>query len=187
MNRHLHILTRRERGATAVEFALCSLLLFTFIFGTIEVARALFLWNTLATITARGARSAALVDFNDTAGKTAALINALSIAGPDDTMFLAPEITHANLVIDYLRADGTTRIDPPPCPARNVANCMANPMGGDCVQFVRVRLCKQGTACDNVPYAPLFGLPGLDALKVDMPWFAAVVPVESAGMPGACT
>lgn len=39
--------TRNENGATAVEFAMVSVLFLTFIFGIIETARLVWTWNTL--------------------------------------------------------------------------------------------------------------------------------------------
>lgn len=39
--------TRDENGATAVEFAMISVLFLTFIFGIIETARLVWTWNTL--------------------------------------------------------------------------------------------------------------------------------------------
>lgn len=179
---------RHEGGHTAVEFGIFAIALFTFIFGTIEMGRALFVWNTMAEVTARAARAAAMANFNDAAASSQLRRDALGIAAPDDKLFLANEITHENLVIDYLRRDGATVVDPmPPCPAMNVVNCLANPDGPQCIHFVRVRLCKKDTNCDHVPYTPLMPLPGIDRLNVSMPWFSAVVPAETLGMPGACT
>ena len=52
----LRRLVRREDGAAAVEFALIGLLLITVSVGTIEVGRALFLFNELAHVADRAER-----------------------------------------------------------------------------------------------------------------------------------
>ena len=52
----LRRLVRREDGAAAVEFALIGLLLITVSVGTIEVGRALWLYNELAHAADRAAR-----------------------------------------------------------------------------------------------------------------------------------
>lgn len=179
--------TRYESGTTVVEFAIIAVFLFTFIFGTIEVARMMFLWNTITEVTARAARAAAMANFNNASALDQLRIDALAIAAKDDKLIFAPEITHDNVVIDYVQRDGRTPVTMPPCPAMNVVNCMANPNGSNCIHFVRARLCKKDSNCDNVPYVPLVPLPGIDKLNMPMPWFSAVVPVETLGMPGACT
>jgi len=56
-----------QRGAAAVEFALVSVAFFTLLFGIIEFGRLLYLWNTTAEATRRGARIAAVCDLNDSA------------------------------------------------------------------------------------------------------------------------
>jgi len=54
-----------ERGAAAVEFALVATVFFTLLFGVMEFGRLLYLWNTTAEATRRGARIAAVCDLND--------------------------------------------------------------------------------------------------------------------------
>nr|WP_305907145.1 TadE family protein [Methylomarinum sp. Ch1-1]MDP4519872.1 pilus assembly protein [Methylomarinum sp. Ch1-1] len=49
-----------QRGASMVEFALIALVFFTLIFGIIEFARVMFVYNTLVEATRRGARVAAV-------------------------------------------------------------------------------------------------------------------------------
>jgi Flp pilus assembly protein TadG len=54
------------RGAAAVEFALVSLVFFTLLIGTMEMARLLYYWNSAAEVTRLGARLAVVCDLNDT-------------------------------------------------------------------------------------------------------------------------
>ncbi|SDY95867.1 TadE/TadG family type IV pilus assembly protein [Nitrosomonas halophila] len=52
----------RQRGVAAVEFALLAALLFTLLFGVIEMSRVLFYWNTATEATRLGARLAVVCD-----------------------------------------------------------------------------------------------------------------------------
>lgn len=61
---------RKQRGAAAVEFALVAGLLFTLLFGIMEMSRVLFYWNTATEATRLGARLAVVCDKDDTAIKT---------------------------------------------------------------------------------------------------------------------
>jgi Flp pilus assembly protein TadG len=54
-----------SRGASAVEFALVSLVFFTVLFGAMEMARLLYYWNSAAEVTRLGARLAVVCDLND--------------------------------------------------------------------------------------------------------------------------
>jgi len=137
-------------------------------------------------VTTRAARSAAMTNFNHSTAKLRQ--DAMFLAGESDTMILAGDIGYQHLKIDYLQKDGATVVSPMPlCPAHNMVECMSNPDSASCIRFVRVRLCRPGTNCDHVPYSPMLPLPGLDRLNINMPWFSSVAPVETLGMPGACT
>jgi Flp pilus assembly protein TadG len=50
----------RQKGIYTVEFAIVGAALFLIVFGAIEVARAMFAYNTIAEATRRGARVAAV-------------------------------------------------------------------------------------------------------------------------------
>lgn len=52
----------KQRGVAAVEFALLAGLLFTLLFGVIEMSRVLFYWNTATEATRLGARLAVVCD-----------------------------------------------------------------------------------------------------------------------------
>ena len=51
-----------QRGIAAVEFALIASLLFTLLFGVMEMSRLLFYWNTATEATRLGARLAVVCD-----------------------------------------------------------------------------------------------------------------------------
>ncbi|MCW5600871.1 TadE/TadG family type IV pilus assembly protein [Nitrosomonas sp.] len=59
-----------QRGAAAVEFTLIATLLFTLLFGVVEMSRVLFYWNTATEATRLGARLAVVCDQNASVIKT---------------------------------------------------------------------------------------------------------------------
>ncbi|MDO8778828.1 MAG: pilus assembly protein [Burkholderiaceae bacterium] len=95
----------RQRGVAAVEFAIVSSLLFTVLFGVMEMGRLLWTWNAAVEATRYGARLAVVCDLNGSNIKSQ-MISRL------------PSLTTGNIVITYLNppaADNT-------CTA---ANCKA--------------------------------------------------------------
>lgn len=56
-----------QRGAAAVEFALVASAFFMLLFGVVELARLMYLWNAAAEATRLGARTAAVCDIGATA------------------------------------------------------------------------------------------------------------------------
>lgn len=58
-----------QRGAAAVEFALVASAFFMLLFGVIELARLMYLWNAAAEATRLGARTAAVCDLDAAAVK----------------------------------------------------------------------------------------------------------------------
>ncbi|MRX07439.1 pilus assembly protein [Pseudoduganella sp. FT25W] len=183
----------RQRGATAAEFALCAVIFFGAVFFLIELARALYLLNTLQEATRRAAALAAVSDFSDPAAMDRVRQAAVLRDGPGALPLGAP-VTDAHIRIDYLSlartASGVMTMTPipaaslPACPARARIQCVANPNGDSCIRFVRVRLCAPGAGdCQAVPYQPL--LP-LTAIKLPLPQVAATAKAESLGFqPGS--
>lgn len=67
----LHPIRRgRQRGATAVEFALCAAIFLMMLLGAGEVGRLLWTWNAAGEATRLGARLAVVCDMNDADIKT---------------------------------------------------------------------------------------------------------------------
>ncbi len=173
---------RRRAGALTVEYALVMPLFVMFLFLLLEATRALFVWNTVQEVTRRAARAAAVTDFSSQAAMDALRRDAV-FRDTDGALLLGGGITQEHVVIDYLWQDGAGALQPlagalPACPAQNRANCMANPGGGSCIQFVRVRICS-GESCEPVPYQPL--LPWLPLPAMTVPTAATVVRAESLG------
>jgi Flp pilus assembly protein TadG len=64
---------RRQRGLTTVEFAIVGAVALLVLILCIEIARALFVWNTITEATRRGARVAVVSPMNDVAIANAVL------------------------------------------------------------------------------------------------------------------
>jgi hypothetical protein len=174
----------RQAGIAAVELALVTIVLFTILFGIIELSRLLFLLGTYAQATGSVVRGAAMV--NITADKDALRRRALMVTG-DDPMVLSGGTTYQYLHIDYLNGNGEA-VSVLPCAAANLVTCTNNPDDPSCIRFVRARLCQPDSeGCANVPYEPMLPLGGIGLLKFNLPWFTAIAPVESLGMPNACS
>jgi hypothetical protein len=92
-----------QRGASAVEFALIASLLFTLLFGIIEMGRVLFYWNTATEATRMGARLAVVCDQNASAVIKNKMYSMLSILRSD------------NITINYTDVDGVSCSDAHSC------------------------------------------------------------------------
>lgn len=178
---------RPARGSAAIEFALVAVVFFSFVFGTLELARALFLWSTITEVISRTARAASMTNPSDAAAmglmsQNAMLRNSvgkLPLGGPIDSTYLR---------IDYLARDQATRVTVlPPCPVQNLINCANDANGASCIRFVRVSLCMPGTDCDPVPYAPMVALGALSAFNFNFPRFTTIVAAQTLGLPAACS
>ena len=92
----------RQKGIYTVEFAIVGAALFIIVFGAIEVARAMFAYNTIAEATRRGARVAAVCSAADVA--TAKRAAVFSIAGADgsDASPILNGLTVSNVNVEYL-------------------------------------------------------------------------------------
>jgi hypothetical protein len=173
---------RFQRGAAAVEFAIGSMLFFTFVFGVIELARALYVYSTMVEVTRRAARAAASTDFSN----PAALDDVRHVAMFGDLpggMPLRGNLRDTHLAIDYLNGD-LQRVEPmPACPAQNIINCNLDPEGASCIRFVRVRLCTEGGGanCSRVNYEPVLSANFFPGAPLHFPTFATVTPVATLG------
>jgi Flp pilus assembly protein TadG len=85
---------KRERGVATVEFAVVASVLFTILFGVIELGRLMYTFNALAEGTRRAARLAVVCPLND--------------AGISSTTNFAtlPNFTSGNVQVQYLDAGG---------------------------------------------------------------------------------
>jgi Flp pilus assembly protein TadG len=179
-------------GATTAEFALSVVIFFGVLFFVIELARALYLTNTLQEATRRAAYAAAVSNFSDAAVMDSVRQDAVLRDSPGTLMLGAP-VTDTHIRIDYLSlaraANGTMTLTPisaadqPACPARARINCASNPNGANCIRFVRARVCAPGGGCDPVPYQPILPLTGLGYA---LPVSTTIAKAESLGFaPGS--
>jgi Flp pilus assembly protein TadG len=177
-------------GAFAVEFALVVIVFLTILFGVIELARLIYLWNTLQEVTRNAARAAAYTDFRDTAAKDVVRQNAI-FRTSTGKLILGDPVTDEHIRIDYMAlvrsSDGTLTMTPipdvalPSCPARNRVTCAADPSNASCIRFVRVRVCEPGgsSACDRVGYASL--IPFIRFSSLTLPTSTTIVKAETLG------
>lgn len=189
--RHRHALPRGQGGVVAIEFTCVALIFFMLFFGIVELARAMYICNTLQEVTRRAAALAVNADFSDAAAMDQVRQRAVfrSASGP---LLFADPITDQNVKIDYLQIPaGTANPGPigaalPANPTRNRTVCTNNPNAANCIALVRVRICTAGgdaSACTPVPYRTLVSL---IPLAFSLPMATTIARVETLGMvPGA--
>lgn len=146
-------LRRHQQGTAAVEFGLVVLAFLMVVFGIIEIARLIFLFNTLQEVTRRAADAAANTDFTNTTKLDEVRQHAIfrSSAGG---LVLMSELTDQSVRIDYLSlsrdSEGNLSMVPiqaanlPSSPAENRKACLVDPNGATCIRVVRARVCQSG-------------------------------------------
>jgi Flp pilus assembly protein TadG len=157
---------RQTRGTTTVEFAIVAAVLFSMIFGVLEVARGYYVYAMLDEVSRRGARLAAVCPVNDPAVPQLSVFNASGATGQSP---LVNGLSPDNVVIDYLDANNNVVGDP------------TNPANFVQIRYVRARVV--GYVHDiAVPFVAGMG-------SITMPQFQTVLPRESLGVPreGAIT
>lgn len=176
---------RRERGATAVEFALAATLFLLFMMMMLEVARLIYLGCTVQEVTRRAARAAVVTDFSNAAAMATLRQRAMFRDSPG-WLPLGGAINGAYLRIEYLSASmaGTLQqvtLSAGMTPRTNLAACINDPYGAGCIRFVRVRLCLPSTdgSCSPVPYEPLFMVFAVAGLR--LPLSTVMMRAESLG------
>jgi hypothetical protein len=99
------IFTKRntQQGTTTVEFAFVGFLLFLILFGLIEVARVMFVMNSLVEVTRRAARVAVVCPVDHIDIKKIGTFN--SPAGSDRSRYLQ-NLSTANFSLEYLNQFG---------------------------------------------------------------------------------
>lgn len=167
LHRRQHTLRCREHGVAVVEFAVVATVFFLLLFGVMEFARLMYLFDTVQEVTRRAARQAVVTwttTHRTTAFKEAALFGGSTVPA-------GGEISTANLQIDYLNADGNVVATEPTSPADNVLQC-ANGTA-QCIASVRVSI-------TGVTYSPMGGL--LPFLAITLPASTVTMPAESMGL-----
>jgi len=181
---------RRQHGTAAVEFAIVSFAFFALFFGIVEMARAMYIINTLQEVTRRAAAFAANSDFSNEGIMQGVREHAIFRNSPGYLLFAQP-VADTHLVIDYLwiqRIGGTLTMLPissgsmPASPAANFANCLWDPYSDRCIRLVRVRVCTtaDGDSREPVGYRPLVSLV---PFSFGLPASVTIVTAETLGMP----
>jgi hypothetical protein len=175
----------RESGVAAVEFALLTMIFFTFVFGIIEVSRLLFVYNTLQEVTRRGAAAAVSVYPSDPDAIAKVKQNAIFRDSPGPLLLAAP-ITDQHVRISYLKFDLSV-IPAASWPASAASNrqiCMADPHATNCIRFVQVQICDIGATNTCEPVRSQMLLPLID-LRIPLHKATTISQVESLGyVPG---
>lgn len=95
---------RAQKGIAAVEFAVCGAVLLLAIIGTLEIAYAMYVWNTVGEAVRRGARIAAVCPINDADVLEAAI---LADEGSSDSPIITGFST-ANIDLAYYTSGGVS-------------------------------------------------------------------------------
>ena len=177
------------RGLVTIELALVLGAFLLIVLGTLEVARVLYLLNTVQDVTRVAARAAAVTDFANASAMAAIREHALLSSG-NGALPLVPELRTAHLRIEYLgqaASGAVTAIALPPSPAQNVVNCALSPHAGPCIRLVRASICSEAGpdgACTPLTYRTMFSMvPGFASMPI--PPSATLVKAESLGyIPG---
>lgn len=150
---------RSMGGVYVVEFAIIGLLLFTLLFGVLEMGRLLFTVNALDEVVRRGARLAAVCDIGDPVILRRAILNAADDAGASS---LIGSLETADLTLVYLDENGVVVSSP---------GDLVGPGGFGAIRYVQLRV-------ENFPHELL--IPGLGGVFT-LPAFRSSIPRESLG------
>lgn len=177
----------KQQGVAAVEFALLASLFFALVFGILEVARMVYLFNTLQEVTRRAATIAINSPFSDSAQKT--VRQQAIFAGQAGNLLLGNPVTPDHLRLEYLSlardSGGALAMQPvsplPASPDANRLNCLSDPYAANCIRFVRVRVCQPNVtdSCTPVRYQMLFPLVNFSGLV--LPRSTTTAPAQTMG------
>jgi hypothetical protein len=170
-----------QGGAAAVEFGLLAIVFFMFVFGVIETARTLYVFNTLQEVTRRAAAAATHVDPNDIAGIAVVKHHAIFRNTPGGLM-LAPPVTDEYVRLSYLNNDLSVIPESawPESAVRNREICMLNPRAANCIRFVQAQICKPEIEDECEAARSQMLLPLID-LRVPLHKATTIVTAESLG------
>ena len=150
---------KHMRGVYVVEFAVVGLLMFTLLFGVVEMGRLYFTVNALDEAVRRGTRLAAVCNVSDPVVLQRAIFNAAGDAGNSQ---LIGDLTTANLTLTYLDVNGALVANPGDLVSLN---------GFRAIRYVQLSL-------QNFVFN-LF-IPGI-GVPITLPPFRATLPRESLG------
>jgi hypothetical protein len=166
MSRSRLLVYPAQGGAAAVEFAVVSLLFFTFLFGIFEFGRMMYVHNTMQEVTRRAARAAVIrwIDQAD-AIKSIALFGSAAIPA-------GAEVTADDITIEYLNQAGGQSNPLPTDPSDNLSACGDAGRTSSCIFSVRVSI-------NGVRYSPMLSL--FSFLDIALPSSSVTMHAESMG------
>ena len=141
------------QGHTTIEFALVSSVFFVMLFGVFEIARLLFMWNTLTESTRRSARMAITCPVN-----YEGILRSAVFTSSDNTAILS-NISVDNFLLEYLDESGATITSPTTAYLS--------------IRFIRVAIKPNQQVTTFIP--------GLSTLLM-LPEFSTTLPIESMGI-----
>jgi len=150
---------KHMRGTYVVEFAIVGLLVFTLLFGVVEMGRLYFTVNALDEAVRRGTRLAAVCNISDPVVLRRAIFNAAGDAGNSQ---LIGDLATTHLTLTYLDVNGALVANPADTVSAN---------GFRAIRYVRLSL---QNFVFNL-FIPGFGVP------ITLPTFRATLPRESLG------
>lgn len=182
-----HKRRRAGSGSVTAEFSLILIAFLTLVCGIMEVARIIYLFNTLQVVTLRAATQAAQRNFRD-ANEMDAIRRQAVFRDTSGVLPLGAPVSDSHVRIEYLALAGSagammTVIAPsalPSCPVANKLTCMKDPYGPGCIRLVRARICDPAHAdsCHGVPYRGMFSFV---RIPLTLPMATAIVPAEALG------
>jgi hypothetical protein len=176
---------KKQAGTAAVEFALLAVIFFMFVFGIIELARLLFVINTLHEVTRRTAAAAVNVYPRDTDATARVRQYGILRSSPGELVLGSP-VTDQHVRLEYLSFD-LALIPEASWPNNAAANrqiCMSNPRAPTCIRFVQVRICNPAETGQCQTVTSKMMLPFID-LRLPFPRATTIVPAHSLGyVPG---
>ena len=150
---------KRMQGTYVVEFAIIGALIFTLLFGALEIGRLYFTINALDEVVRRGARLASVCNISDPVVLRRAIFNAATDAGASQ---IITDLATTNLTLTYLDVNGAQVGNP------------ADTSGANGFRAIRyVQLSLQNFVFNL--FIPGFGVP------ITLPTFRATLPRESLG------
>jgi hypothetical protein len=183
-------LRSRQKGTAAVEFALLAAIFFTLVFGIIEVARLMYMYNTLQEVTRRAAAAAANVYPGNKTRLQEVKQDAIFRSSPSELVLASP-ISDKNIRIEYLAltretltgAMSLSKIDEgslPSCEAQNRQRCMRDPNANNCIRFVQVQVCDEADGSECRPVTSKMLMPLVD-MRVPLHRATTIASAESLG------
>ena len=160
---------KRMRGVYVVEFAIIGLLLFTLLFGVLEMGRLYFTVGALNEVVRRGARLAAVCDISDPVVLHRAIFNEWDDSGVSS---LIGNLEPAHLGLTYLDENGGV-----------VASPSDGGAGFSSIRYVQLSINDPDPLSTKKKFTFNLLIPGFGGVFT-LPAFRATLPRESLGRHG---